>query len=115
MVAVIMEFLVWLADFLFSKRKTYVGTHWADTVSKVEYDYHPLPECCAYPSLWEARLRKSDKGMADCTISAYLRVPLKAFYGLLAIGREIDRIVYLSDYRWKDVSMTEWPESWRKA
>lgn len=113
MFAVVMEFLVWLADFLFSKRKSYVGTHWTDTVSKVEYDYHPTPQLCTYPNLWEARLRQAKKGSADCEISAYLRAPLRVFYSLLAIGREVDRIIWLSDYRWKDVPLTEWPESWR--
>jgi hypothetical protein len=104
MFAVVMEFLVWLADFLFSKRKNYHGRHWADTVSKVDADYHPMPELCAYPGLWEARC----SGHLD-----YLRVPLKVFYPLIKMGKEIDRTVRLSNYQWRNVPLSEWPENWR--
>lgn len=102
-IAVTMEFLVWLMDFLFSKRKTYHGRHWTDTVDTVPVDYHPTPEMLAYPGLWEARCSERFD---------YLRVPLKTFNVLMRIGREIDRVVSLSNYRWKDVPMNEWPEVW---
>lgn len=104
MISVIMEFASWAIDFLFSKRKNYVGTHWTSTVDIVPPEYHPLPECCAYPALWEARV----SGRVD-----YLRVPLKVFYALNRVGREIDKAVMLSNYRWADVPLSEWPEGWR--
>jgi hypothetical protein len=104
MFAVVMEFATWLADFLFSKRKTYHGRHWTDTVDTVESDYHPMPELCAYPGLWQARC----EGRFD-----YLRVPLKTLNVLIRIGSEVDRMISLRNYRWNNVPMTEWPESWR--
>lgn len=104
MIAVIGEFACWLMDFLFSKRKSYEGRHWTETVQTVSVDYHPMPELCAYPSLWEARV----SGRVD-----YLRVSLKVFYALVKVGREIDKAVWLSDYRWRDVPLNEWPESWK--
>lgn len=104
MIAVIMEFLVWLADFLFQKRTAYHGNHWADTVKPVPRDWHPMPELCAYPGLWEARCR----GTAD-----YLRAPYKAFKAIVQIAREFDRVIALDNYGWKDVPVNEWPQSWR--
>ena len=104
MLAVIMEFVTWATDYLFSKRKQTIGKHRPETVSTVESSYHPMPELCAYPGLWEARV----SGRVD-----YLRVPLKVFYSLVKVGREIDKAVWLSNYRWRDVPLNEWPESWK--
>lgn len=104
MIAVVMEFVCWLVDYLFSKRKTIVGKHRPETVTEVSHSYHPMPECCAYPGLWEARV----SGRVD-----YLRVPLKVFYALVGVGKEIDRAMWLSNYRWAEVTTDEWPESWK--
>lgn len=106
MIATIMEFATWLKGYLFGKRSKVVGKHWKHTIQIVPITYHPMPELCGYPALWEARV----SGRVD-----YLRAPLKALYALAWVGKEIDRIMRLNDYRWAVVDIEEWPESWKEV
>lgn len=104
MIAVVMEFLVWLVDFLFSERKQTVGRHRPETVIRVVADYHPDLALAKYRGLWHARMT----GRSD-----YLRTPLRTFYAIVKVAREIDRTLSLSNYRWSDTPFDQWPESWR--
>lgn len=95
MIAVIMEFLVWLEDFLFSRRKSYQGRHYQP--EKVAKDYHPMPELCGYPGLWRARI--------DGSIS-YLKVHIDLIPRLA-------RLSAMQNWGWLNYSTDEWPEVWR--
>jgi hypothetical protein len=94
MFAVVMEFMAWLADYLFSKRTTYHGRHWTDTVDTVPADYHPTPELCGYPGLWAARVDRSVYYLVE-------RVS--------ALPRAI-RIASTSNWGWMNIPTDEWPE-----
>lgn len=97
MIAVIMEFLVWLVDFLFSKRKSYEGRHWTDTVSIVKPDYYPDAVGLAkYPGLWQARMYGT---------AYYLKERVSVLQWAV-------RQRATQNWGWLNYSTDEWPEVW---
>lgn len=98
MTVVIMEFLVWLKDFLFSRRKNYQGRHWTDTVDTVEPTYCPSP--IKYPGLWVARIEGT---------AYYLRVQARSLSRVVEL-KAMQKV--MSHWGWLNVPTNEWPELW---